>query len=45
LGDVLLAFVRWGKQHIPDTVVMNQGPAAGEPAGANTKARSKRARE
>jgi DNA-binding HxlR family transcriptional regulator len=27
LGDVLLAFVRWGKQYIPGTVVMNQGPA------------------
>jgi DNA-binding HxlR family transcriptional regulator len=29
LGDVLLAFVRWGKQHIPGTVVLNQGPASG----------------
>jgi len=27
LGDVLLAFVRWGKQHIPGTVAVNQGPA------------------
>ena len=27
LGDVLLAFVRWGKQHIPGTVAMNRGPA------------------
>jgi DNA-binding HxlR family transcriptional regulator len=27
LGEVLLAFVRWGKQHIPGTVVLNQGPA------------------
>ncbi|MGB6308880.1 MAG: helix-turn-helix domain-containing protein [Steroidobacteraceae bacterium] len=26
LGDVLLAFVRWGKQHIPGTVALNQGP-------------------
>lgn len=25
LGEVLGAFVRWGKQHIPGTVVMNQG--------------------
>jgi DNA-binding HxlR family transcriptional regulator len=24
LGDVLLAFVRWGKQHIPGTVALNQ---------------------
>jgi DNA-binding HxlR family transcriptional regulator len=30
LGDVLLAFVRWGKQHIPGTVAINQGPAGGE---------------
>ncbi len=30
LGDVLLAFVRWGKQHIPGTVAMNQAPADGE---------------
>ncbi|GAB3792181.1 winged helix-turn-helix transcriptional regulator [Dyella agri] len=35
LGDVLLAFVRWGKQHIPGTMVMGQGPAN---AGAATKA-------
>ena len=27
LGGVLLAFVRWGKQHIPGTVVLNQGSA------------------
>jgi DNA-binding HxlR family transcriptional regulator len=25
LGDVLLAFVRWGKQHIPGTITLNQG--------------------
>jgi DNA-binding HxlR family transcriptional regulator len=25
LGEVLLAFVRWGKQHIPGTVTLNQG--------------------
>jgi DNA-binding HxlR family transcriptional regulator len=28
LGDVLLAFVRWGKQHIPGTVTLKQGPAS-----------------
>jgi DNA-binding HxlR family transcriptional regulator len=31
LGDVLLAFVRWGKQHIPGTVTLNEvarGPAS-----------------
>jgi DNA-binding HxlR family transcriptional regulator len=27
LGDVLLAFVRWGKQYIPGTVALHQGPA------------------
>jgi DNA-binding HxlR family transcriptional regulator len=32
LGDVLLAFVRWGKQHIPGTMVLKQAPAAAEPA-------------
>jgi len=37
LGDVLLAFVRWGKRHIPDTVAlgkvqMKAGPAARKPA-------------
>jgi DNA-binding HxlR family transcriptional regulator len=26
LGDVLLALVRWGKQYIPDTVALYQGP-------------------
>ncbi len=34
LGDVLLAFVRWGKQHIPGTVTLNQGPAGGEVAAS-----------
>ena len=24
LGDVLLALVRWGKQHIPGTITLNQ---------------------
>jgi DNA-binding HxlR family transcriptional regulator len=40
LGDVLLALVRWGKQHIPGTVALNQGP---ERAGV-TASRPKRAR-
>ena len=31
LGDVLLAFVRWGKQHIPGTVTLNQGKASAGP--------------
>jgi DNA-binding HxlR family transcriptional regulator len=34
LGDVLLAFVRWGKQHIPGTVAMNQAAAGGEVAAS-----------
>lgn len=33
LGDVLLAFVRWGKQHIPGTMTMGSG-AAGSGAAA-----------
>src|SRR5215469_4064566 len=32
LGDVLLAFVRWGKQHIPGTVTLNERQAAAGPA-------------
>jgi DNA-binding HxlR family transcriptional regulator len=42
LGDVLLAFVRWGKQHIPGTVVLGEGPAGGGAAAA--KPRGRRAR-
>jgi DNA-binding HxlR family transcriptional regulator len=42
LGEVLLAFVRWGKQHIPGTVVMKQGPAGGEGAVSATTSRSRR---
>ena len=29
LGDVLLAFVRWGKRHIPGTVTLSEVPASG----------------
>ena len=45
LGDVLLAFVRWGKQHIPGTVTLNQGSAGGEVAAAahSRRTRAKRA--
>ena len=45
LGDVLLAFVRWGKQHIPGTVALNQGPASAGPAvsaGSRRRARTRR---
>src|SRR5262249_31371637 len=47
LGDVLLAFVRWGKQHIPGTVTLNQGPASAgsaATAAATRRAPAKRAR-
>jgi DNA-binding HxlR family transcriptional regulator len=27
LGDVLLAFVRWGKRHIPDTQTLKESPS------------------
>ena len=45
LGDVLLAFVRWGKRHIPGTVVLGKGHAKSGPAARKTaprRARSKR---
>ncbi len=42
LGDVLLAFVRWGKQHIPGTVAMNKGPAQAGISVSNTKPRGAR---
>jgi DNA-binding HxlR family transcriptional regulator len=42
LGEVLLAFVRWGKQHIPGTVALNQGPARGEVAESATNSRRSR---
>ena len=46
LGEVLLAFVRWGKQYIPGTITLNQGPAGGEaaaPAANTRRRRTKRA--
>ena len=39
LGEVLLAFVRWGKQHIPGTVTLNRSPAGGEVAASARKSR------
>jgi len=42
LGEVLLAFVRWGKQHIPGTVALNQGPTRDEVAASATKSRRRR---
>src|SRR5215470_19746271 len=45
LGDVLLAFVRWGKQHIPGTVTLNQGKArAAAPAPGTRQPAAKRRR-
>ncbi|HEX8778301.1 MAG TPA: helix-turn-helix domain-containing protein, partial [Rhodanobacter sp.] len=47
LGDVLLAFVRWGRRYLPGTMVMGHGPARGEagtkaaPARRTRKARAK----
>jgi len=40
LGEVLLAFVRWGKQHIPGTVTLKG--ADGQGAAPGTKSRSTR---
>jgi Predicted transcriptional regulators len=42
LGDVLLAFVGWGKKHIPGTVALNQGPKGGEVAASHTNPRRMR---
>ena len=42
LGEVLLAFVRWGKQHIPGTVALNQGSGGGKTASRAAVSRGKR---
>ena len=39
LGDVLLAFVRWGKQHIPGTVTLNEVSANGGPPASPAPSR------
>ena len=45
LGEVLLAFVRWGKQHIPGTVTLNEvGRGQGASAANSPRTRVKRAR-
>ncbi len=44
LGDVLLAFVRWGKRHIPGTVTMSEGAASGGSSGAAAGSRRARAK-
>ena len=42
LGDVLLAFVRWGKQYIPGTVTLHQGTASANTAASATSRRGPR---
>lgn len=44
LGDVLLAFVRWGKEHIPGTVTLSEGSAPGSAAASASTSRRKRSR-
>ena len=44
LGEVLLAFVRWGKQHIPGTVTLKQGPPGGQVAASAAHSRRTRAK-
>jgi len=44
LGDVLLAFVRWGKQHIPGTVILIEAPAGGRAAASSANSRRPRAK-
>jgi DNA-binding HxlR family transcriptional regulator len=47
LGDVLLAFVRWGTRHIPGTMTLDEAAARGRPPApklASRRTRAKRAR-
>ena len=44
LGDVLLAFVRWGKRHIPGTVTLNGTAASGRTAVSSARSRRARAK-
>ena len=44
LGDVLLAFVRWGKQYIPGTVTLSENSAMGAARAPPTKPRRARAK-
>ena len=39
LGEVLLAYVRWGKQHIPGTVTLNEASANAVTAGPPARTR------
>jgi DNA-binding HxlR family transcriptional regulator len=42
LGDVLLALVRWAKQHIPGTVAMNRRLVSGEVTTSAASTRRRR---
>jgi DNA-binding HxlR family transcriptional regulator len=44
LGEVLLAIVRWGKQHIPGTVALNRRPVSHKVAVSATNSRRRRAK-
>ena len=44
LGEVLLAFVRWGKQHIPGTGTLNRRTEDGQPAVSAKKSARGRAK-
>lgn len=44
LGEVLLAFVRWGKKHMPGTVALNQGSSNATPAAPSENTRRIRAK-
>jgi DNA-binding HxlR family transcriptional regulator len=44
LGEVLLAYVRWGKQHIPGTVALSQRSAGSEVAAPAKNSRRRRTR-
>ena len=44
LGDVLLAFVRWGKQHLPGTVTLSEVPASDGSATSAANSRRTRAK-
>jgi len=44
LGDVLLAFVRWGTQHIPGTVTLSEVPTSDGSAAPTANSRRKRTR-
>ncbi|MBV8143662.1 MAG: helix-turn-helix transcriptional regulator [Gammaproteobacteria bacterium] len=43
LGSVLLAFVRWGKDHIPGTVALSQSPATSRIPPKKNRSRARRA--